>query len=747
MNVFELRDRLIRDYRAYTQGFVEIADDRIRAYAQRELDEGLLWPEPLIQLNPSFEPGASIEDLSNEGVLHEECRNIFRIKSEETLPGKPLRLHRHQEEAIRIARKGHNYVLTTGTGSGKSLSYIVPIVDHVLRRGNGNGIQAVIVYPMNALANSQLGELDKFINLGYPDSQGPVTFKRYTGQEDDDQRDAITANPPDILLTNYVMLEYILTRPQERTTLVKAARGLRFLVLDELHTYRGRQGADVAMLVRRVRDAFGATDMCCVGTSATLAAPGSFEEQRKEVASVATKMFGTTVLPEHIVGETLERSTEEPDLGDEAFISSLCQRLGAGTAGKPDTSAAAISDPLVRWIESAFGLSREQGTSRLVRKYPPRAITGESGAARELSELTGIDEAVCTEAIKEALMAGNHFKNPVTGFPVFAFRLHQFMSRGDTIYTSLEPADLRHVTVHAQRYVPGDRSRLLIPMVFCRECGQEYYVVAADRGPDGDIRGFSARRFQDRLADEDTEAGYLYASTQNPWPDDLDAVLARLPDDWRNEHGRVRKERLRHLPTPVDVSPDGTQGEGGLHCHYTATPFRFCLSCGVAYGFRQSSDFAKLTLLGSGGRSSATTILSLAAVSGLRSSTQIEAKAKKLLSFTDNRQDASLQSGHFNDFIEVGLLRAALYKAVVDAGPEGTRHDELTQQVFNALNLPFELFASDPAIRPYAREDTNRAFRDVIGYRLYRDLRRGWRVIAPNLEQCGLLEIRYHLLD
>lgn len=60
MNVFDLSDRLVRDYRAYTQGFVEIADDRIREYAQRELDEGLLWPEPLIQLNPSFEPGASI---------------------------------------------------------------------------------------------------------------------------------------------------------------------------------------------------------------------------------------------------------------------------------------------------------------------------------------------------------------------------------------------------------------------------------------------------------------------------------------------------------------------------------------------------------------------------------------------------------------------------------------------------------------------------------------------------------------
>lgn len=747
MNVFELRDRLVRDYRAYTQGFVEIADDRIRGYAQRELDEGLLWPEPLIQLNPSFEPGASIEMLSDESVLHDECRKIFRIKTEEDPSGKALRLHRHQEEAIRIARDGHDYVLTTGTGSGKSLSYIVPIVDHVLRRGSGNGIQAIIVYPMNALANSQLGELDKFINLGYADRRGPITFQRYTGQEDDEKRNAITMDPPDILLTNFVMLEYILTRPQERSTLVRSARGLRFLVLDELHTYRGRQGADVAMLVRRVRDALDATEMRCVGTSATLATTGSFEAQQQEVAAVATKMFGTSVQPKHVIGETLRRSTEEPDVTNPVFVKALRRRLSKGMTKSPTTYEAIITDPLVQWIESAFGLSRDGETDRLVRKYPPRAITGDLGAAHELADLAGVDEHVCAAAIKEALMAGYRFSNPDTGSPVFAFRLHQFMSRGDTIYASLESGATRHVTVHAQHYVPGDRSRLLLPMVFCRECGQEYYLVGADRGPDERIRGFTARRFQDRLADEDTEAGYLYSSVVNPWPDDIGAQLARVPEDWLDERGRVRRDRLQHLPALVEVMPDGTLGNGGLRCHYIAAPFRFCLSCGVAYGFRQTSDFAKLTLLGSEGRSSATTILSLAAVSGLRSATQLEDKAKKLLSFTDNRQDASLQSGHFNDFFEVGLLRGALYKAVAKAGASGVRHDELTQQVFDALALPFELFAGDAAIRPYAREDTNRAFRDVIGYRLYRDLRRGWRVIAPNLEQCGLLEIRYRLLD
>ena len=130
-----------------------------------------------------------------------------------------LRLHRHQREAIEAARTGDSYVLTTGTGSGKSLAYIVPIVDRVLAaKAAGTyrrGIKAIVVYPMNALANSQLGELGKFLTVGYPDGP-PVTFARYTGQESPRTGPGSSPNPPDILLTNYVMLELVLTRPRER---------------------------------------------------------------------------------------------------------------------------------------------------------------------------------------------------------------------------------------------------------------------------------------------------------------------------------------------------------------------------------------------------------------------------------------------------------------------------------------------------------------------------------------------------
>ncbi len=276
MDVFALRQRLIDDYAAYIRSFILIRDGRIDAKVDQDIKDGLLWPDPLIQLNPAFEPGATVGQLVDAGVLHPLCKQIFAIKE----PGKvdkPLRLHRHQAEAVHAAASGDNYVLTTGTGSGKSLAYIVPIVDYALRRraaGAPAGIKAIVVYPMNALANSQLGELEKFLGAGFPEGKPPVTFRRYTGQEDEAKRQEIILNPPDILLTNYVMLELLLTRPHEKQ-IVNAAHGLRFLVLDELHTYRGRQGADVALLVRRVREACESPHMQCVGTSATLATGGT----------------------------------------------------------------------------------------------------------------------------------------------------------------------------------------------------------------------------------------------------------------------------------------------------------------------------------------------------------------------------------------------------------------------------------------------------------------------------------------
>ena len=751
MDVFALRDKLVADYEDFTRSFINVRDDRIREVVDRELAEGLLWPEPLIQLNPSFAPGATIDELVDGGVLHPATRAIFRHGKGEgaagAATGEPLRLHRHQEDAIRVGATGANYVLTTGTGSGKSLTYIVPIVDRVLREGPGRGIRAIVVYPMNALANSQAGELEKFLKFGFPDNQGPVTFARYTGQEKEEERQAIIAAPPDILLTNYVMLELLLTRPYEKG-LVAAAHDLRFLVLDELHTYRGRQGADVALLVRRVREAANARHLQVVGTSATLAGSGTVDEQRVEVADVATRLFGAPVEPSHVIGETLVRATDPPRPSDPAWVAALRRRVES-EAPPPTDVGAFRSDPLASWIEGTLGLREEPGTGRLLRARP-RAIGGPAGAASLLADVVGLEQDQCAAAIRETLYAGYQVTLPGSPFPVFAFRLHQFFSRGDTVFASLEPEERRHLTTHGQQYVPGDRGRILLPLAFCRECGQDYYTVGRRKDPPGTYT-YEPRELSDVTADEDRDRGFLYVGSERPWPDNPNDETDRVPDDWLEEKadGRpaVKSDRRKDLPSIVHIGPDGRESPGGLRVAFMPAPFKFCLFCGVEYSGRQTRDLGKLATLGSGGRSSATSLLSLTAVRSLRHDETLEPRARKLLAFTDNRQDASLQAGHLNDTVEVGLLRSALYRAAAAAGDAGLGHDQLTSRVAQALNLPFEEYALEPKAKFVAKDQTDAALRDVLGYRLYRDLERGWRVTAPNLEQSGLLEIRYDSLD
>ncbi len=749
MDVFQLRDRVVAEYREYATSFVTISDERIRRRVEEELDAGLLWPEPLVQLNPTFEPGGTIDELVRRGLLHPECSRIFRHKPDPADPdpdlppdGREIRLHRHQVEAIEAARAGVNYVLTTGTGSGKSLTYLVPLVDDALRNP-GRGIKAIIVYPMNALANSQVHELEKFLTYGYPDRRGPVRFARYTGQESDDQRAAIIADPPDILLTNYVMLELVLTRPRERR-LVEAARGLRFLVLDELHTYRGRQGADVALLCRRVREACRAENLRYIGTSATMTADPSrpFEEQRREVARVASQIFGAEVRPEHVIGETLRRLTPAEDLSDPDFVEGLRRRV-LSDEPPPGGFAEFVADPLSSWIESTLGLREESGSGRLVRQAP-RAITGPEGAAAELARVLDVPVDAAARAIRRQLLAGYQAVDPATGFRAFPFRLHQFVSRGETVYATVENPQDRFVTTQGQRFAPGDRGRVLLPLAFCRECGQEYYTVWL-RGT-SPARAVSERDLREVQSEEGEEPGFLYVADDDAWPTDTQGMLERLPEDWLEADGRLKGSRRNDLPRLIRLGPDGAESESGVDAWFVGAPFRFCLRCGVAYAGRTRSDVGKLTTLGTGGRSTATTILSLSVIRGLRNDPDLPDKARKLLSFTDNRQDASLQAGHFNDFIQSSLLRAALLRAMSEE-PEGLTHDVLAQRVFDALSLPLELYAVDPQVRFAALEETNRAFRNLIGYRLYQDLRRGWRITSPNLEECGLLRIEYRSLD
>ena len=351
---------------------------------------------------------------------------------------------------------------------------------------------------------------------------------------------------------------------------------------------------------------------------------------------------------------------------------------------------------------------------------------------------------------------GSQIISPSTGRPAFAFRLHQFLSKGDNVYVTLEPPAIRHVTSTYQVTAPGgdaadgesQAQRTLVPTAFCRECGQDYLVVNRSDTVSG--QRYTPRQDHD-ASGGDQDGGYLFISDDQPWPESVEAVLAdaRLPYSWLTHDPAtgeaIDPARLVKLPRAIRVDVTGLEvGPGeGTPAAYVQSPFRFCLRCRTSYEQARGSDFAKLAKLSAEGRSSAMSLITASIVRTLRRwEGDLDPEARKLLAFVDNRQDASLQAGHFNDFVQVTQMRGALHRALLRA-PDGLTDEVVAQRVTDELGLDMADFAQQPGAKYSQRDQAWRALREVTGYRLYLDLERGWRVTMPNLEQTGLLRVRY----
>jgi ATP-dependent helicase YprA (DUF1998 family) len=721
-DVFGLRDQVVGEYRDYVQSFINVRDGRIDKFVNEMLDRGKLWPDAVLQLNPAYENGPSLNELAAEGVIGKDTARFF---------GPAIQLYRHQSEAINAARANEPYIVSTGTGSGKSLTYLVPIVDHVLKNNPADhSVRAIIVYPMNALINSQLKALEEF-KRNWPEC--PLTFARYTGQDRDEERRRILTDPPHILLTNYVMLEYMLIRPAERPLIHQATRSLKFLAVDELHVYRGRQGADVAMLMRRVRQRAGRDDLLCIGTSATLAAGASRADTRARIAQVGSQFFGVPMKPEHVVDETLRRITavDAPE--------TLEAMQAAVLAPPPGLTVAAIANhPLASWMERTFGLAVEDG--RLVRRRP---VAFEDGL-NELVGETGLSKDQCRAALKAMLDVGNAVEHR-PGEPVFAFRLHQFLGSGGGVYATLEEAAKRSFSTEGPFYAPPEtgraESRVMYPLAFCRECGQEHYLCSLAQGKEGEE--LLPRSPLLHVTDDDLpgEPGFLSLEDGRLWSDEED-----LPDNFvevRKSGPRVKANYEAHVPRQIWVTPagkaSGVKTDGALAAWWQPRPLMLCLRCRAAYDLREG-DFRKLVTLSQTGRSTATTVIGTSVITALPK-VGSRSRNNRLLSFTDNRQDASLQAGHTNDFVQVVQLRAALIDALRMAQGNALSFDALGESIFAALAPKPEHFMLEPVDSGPGFTNARNIMMQLLHYLAVEDLARAWRVAQPNLEQTGLLLI------
>ena len=305
INAIDTSSDIKKTYRRYLQSLLAVRDPALdTALRQAITTTPLLDKGPFLEATPAYKPGSSIRDLIADGTL---CPSFADLTS----PALPIdrALYVHQEQAVRKVVAGRNVVVATGTGSGKTESFLLPILDSLIREKEagtlGPGIRALLLYPMNALANDQLKRLRQLL-AAYP----AITFGRYTGDTEDEpaaardtfsllnigepllpnellSRKQMRATPPHLLLTNYAMLEYLLLRPQDMALFPQSQDTWRFIVVDEAHVYDGAQGAEIAMLLRRVRDRVAPNrTIRCIATSATVGA------DTEAVMKFATHLFG-----------------------------------------------------------------------------------------------------------------------------------------------------------------------------------------------------------------------------------------------------------------------------------------------------------------------------------------------------------------------------------------------------------------------------------------------------------------------
>ncbi|WP_144679692.1 DEAD/DEAH box helicase [Cellulosimicrobium sp. TH-20] len=613
-------------------------------------------------------------------------------------------------------------LVTTGTGSGKTESFLYPILDHVLRakRAGLGGIKAVILYPMNALANDQAKRLTELLTSpSNPELRG-ITAALYTGEQGTrrtkvttagliNERTVIRDSPPDILLTNYKMLDQLLLRRDDAKLWSASARSLQYLVLDEFHTYDGAQGTDVAMLIRRLglalksywptdpanRAAAGLTDadvarplgiVTPVATSATLGDKGD----PSAMLDFARTVFGEEFGPDSVVtesrlpldewvGDAVERAAarglravEVDDVVARLLLDDLAAvdptDVGALTRAvlrnlfRADTGDAGFVDP----TSDRPDLSGDSDDALLWLAKAHPVVSGERGLVRLAAQAVDLSVLVRdafppssdpswpvrAEQTLTALFSALSHLRAKTGRGALSVDVHLWtreltrLNRTTAGVAQFRWQDDGVVVQDADDDGPGGGTHAF-PALYCRHCGRSGWGVAlAPTGTDLDTH------------DDDIRGRHLRG-------DDRFRALVHAPAEGERAEGGEKVEGLRWFLVGqrrlVSSLPGGDDADAGVLPVLVhplddvgAKPSKDddCPSCGQKDGIR---------FLGS----AIATLLSVS-LSSLFGTAGLDPREKRALVFTDSVQDAAHRAGFVQSRSHALTLRAVMRHAVGD---------------------------------------------------------------------------------
>lgn len=713
---------------------------KLRDEIERLLSEpDLLMKGPYVEAVSDFSKTHSLRDLTERPspLLHPDFRHL--PQSEFHRP-----LHSHQGEALHaIIGERRNVVVATGTGSGKTECFLYPILDRLLRESPAElgrpGVRALLVYPLNALANDQLYKRVVPMFVGHFGHTG-IRVGRFTGLTRDDSkrehvvqdiltsdpslraqfgddipegweltRQEMLAHPPHILITNYAMLEHLLLFPKNAALFRHSA--LQFLVLDEIHTYTGVQASEVALLLRKLRLRLGLTneDVQCIGTSASLAKGAAAE---KAILTFASDLFGarfTRVIrgerQEHLL---LTQGSADPFTLPPSAWADLATALGvqhqtdAQVADWWNARLAALHLP--EGMSARLSVSRERSLEPQLAdifaashqlRIASQALSG-SGAvpfSRLAATVFGETQSGAYVGLAGLIAIGIRARLSERDFALLPARYHFFTNGIDNITLRLDSGGEGFSLVRlGSRFVEdeGNLYRLLV----CRKCGQPY------------VEGFQSG--SELLP---TNKKGTHSERRILWLGDVDSYVDDEGDD-RSDEPLEHNDRWQIDPRSGEINPSGgstvsmrlvqltKDDDGGRY-------LRKCPACGGTAG----TDAEVVTGFhpGNFALSAVVTDSLYQALPEKPDAWQCPGRGRRLLAFSDNRQDAAFFAPYLQRTNQEILLRWAVMRAFKE-NPLGQRLNRLTANVCEHLSSAptfvgrdGEVFDNDDDFQDYVR--------------------------------------------
>ena len=670
------------DFRRYLRTALNIspAYSEVRRQFSQALEKpDLLFRGPYLQGLPPYEKSDSLDDLISAGVLPGAARVVPFL-------GNPTRqFYWHQAEAIKKHRSGRNIVLSSGTGSGKTLAFLVPVISEILQHPDP-GIHAMLLYPMNALVNDQL-KLLRHLLKGCPQ----VKFGRYVNievtptKEKDGRalhrkalsnevvsRDRFREDPPHILITNYAMLEYLLLRPDDSPLFHGP---WRFIVIDELHTYTGARGSEIAYLMRRLRQRVKGADGGYIqyfGTSATILSSSS--TSRSQVASFASTIFDAPVADDDIV---VARTTHTPAAGpqiappDESLYRSPALRSACDDLSWNDEARnavvrsgipqAAMEDALrgvCDFEESLFRIFSCDPRVSQLRTVVEKPVDLFAAAA----DVFGRTDAASLDSLAGLVRICSLARMPGSDARLVPCRYHMFCRGLDGAYVALSVHQAGskpelHVMLEPAMVGPDGQSRVL-ELRSCRKCGQPY-LHGYEFVEDG---RYVLRPFGSPTEERGNPVWLTWQSPKQASEDETDEVqenpLAGSPIQFCTTCGRFEPEGL-----PLRCTCSTGTGHVQLWEIQRGEKVAKCFACGGSDSvttFRTDGEAAQAVV--------ADAFYRHLPVSRNEKALYYPGGGRKLLVFADSRQSAAYFAPYLRNTHESLKLRWLIYHAFISTG-------------------------------------------------------------------------------